>query len=61
MVARLNAEFRKVLAMPDIGAKITELGGEVKAGSPRGHGGVDGAGDGRIGARSSTRPDIKLD
>ncbi len=34
MVNRLNAEFRKVLAMPDIAAKIAELGGEVKAGSP---------------------------
>jgi tripartite-type tricarboxylate transporter receptor subunit TctC len=34
MVARLNAEFRKVLALPDISAKITELGGEVKAGTP---------------------------
>jgi tripartite-type tricarboxylate transporter receptor subunit TctC len=34
MVARLNAEFLKVLAMPDIAAKIGDLGGEVKAGSP---------------------------
>jgi tripartite-type tricarboxylate transporter receptor subunit TctC len=34
MVSRLNAEFRKVLAMPDIAAKIGELGGEVKAGAP---------------------------
>jgi tripartite-type tricarboxylate transporter receptor subunit TctC len=34
MVARLNQEIRKVLAMPDIAAKIAELGGEVKAGSP---------------------------
>jgi tripartite-type tricarboxylate transporter receptor subunit TctC len=34
MVARLNAEFHKILAMPDISAKITEIGGEVKAGTP---------------------------
>jgi tripartite-type tricarboxylate transporter receptor subunit TctC len=34
MVARLNAEFRKVLALPDVSAKITEIGGEVKAGTP---------------------------
>jgi tripartite-type tricarboxylate transporter receptor subunit TctC len=34
MVARLNAEFHKILAMPDISAKIVEIGGEVKAGTP---------------------------
>jgi tripartite-type tricarboxylate transporter receptor subunit TctC len=34
IVARLNAEFRKILAMPDISAKITEIGGEAKAGTP---------------------------
>jgi tripartite-type tricarboxylate transporter receptor subunit TctC len=34
MVARLNAEFHKILAMPDISAKIAEIGGEVKAGTP---------------------------
>jgi tripartite-type tricarboxylate transporter receptor subunit TctC len=34
MVARLNAEFRKILALPDISAKIAEIGGEVKAGTP---------------------------
>jgi tripartite-type tricarboxylate transporter receptor subunit TctC len=34
MVARLNAEFHKILALPDISAKIAEIGGEVKAGTP---------------------------
>ncbi|QCI66854.1 Bug family tripartite tricarboxylate transporter substrate binding protein [Phreatobacter stygius] len=33
MVARLNAELGKILAMPDVSAKIVELGSEVKAGS----------------------------
>ena len=33
-MARLNAEFRKILALPDISAKIAEIGGEVKAGTP---------------------------
>ena len=34
MVAKLNAEIRKILAMPDISGKITELGGDVRTGSP---------------------------
>ena len=34
MVAKLNAELRKILAMPDISAKITELGGDVRTGTP---------------------------
>lgn len=33
VVERLNQELGKVLAMPDVGAKIVELGSEVKAGS----------------------------
>jgi tripartite-type tricarboxylate transporter receptor subunit TctC len=33
-VARLNAELRKILAMPEIAKKISDLGGEVRAGSP---------------------------
>jgi tripartite-type tricarboxylate transporter receptor subunit TctC len=31
--ARLNAEIRKILAMPEVSTKIVELGGEIKAGS----------------------------
>ena len=34
MVARLNAELRKILAMPDISSKIAELGGDVRTGTP---------------------------
>jgi len=34
MVAKLNAELRKILEMPDISAKITELGGDVRTGTP---------------------------
>jgi tripartite-type tricarboxylate transporter receptor subunit TctC len=34
MVARLNAEIRKILAMPEIDKKISDLGGDVRAGSP---------------------------
>ena len=34
MVARLNAEIRKVLAMPEIEQKIKDQGGDMKAGSP---------------------------
>ena len=34
MVARLNTELRKILAMPDISNKITELGGDVRTGTP---------------------------
>ena len=33
MVARLNSEIRKVLALPEISAKIIELGGEIRTGS----------------------------
>ena len=33
MAERLNAEIRKVLAMPEVSAKIVDLGGELKAGS----------------------------
>jgi tripartite-type tricarboxylate transporter receptor subunit TctC len=33
MATKLNAEIRKVLGMPDVSAKIVELGGELKAGS----------------------------
>jgi tripartite-type tricarboxylate transporter receptor subunit TctC len=40
MAARLNAEIRKVLAMPEIAAKIVELGGEVRvSGTPDEFGG----------------------
>ena len=35
MIDRLNAEFRKILAMPDISKKITELGGDVRTSSPQ--------------------------
>jgi tripartite-type tricarboxylate transporter receptor subunit TctC len=34
MTARLNAEIRKVLAMPEIADKIVELGGDIRTGSP---------------------------
>jgi tripartite-type tricarboxylate transporter receptor subunit TctC len=34
MVARLNAELKKVLTMPEIKKKIEDLGGDVIAGSP---------------------------
>jgi len=34
MVARLNAELKKILAMPEIEKKTTELGGDVEIGSP---------------------------
>jgi tripartite-type tricarboxylate transporter receptor subunit TctC len=34
LIARLNAEFRKILAMPDIAQKIAEQGGTVNIGSP---------------------------
>jgi tripartite-type tricarboxylate transporter receptor subunit TctC len=34
MVARLNAELRKVLALPEIATKIVELGGEVRTNTP---------------------------
>jgi tripartite-type tricarboxylate transporter receptor subunit TctC len=34
MVARLNTELRKVLAIPEIGAKIVELGGDVRTNTP---------------------------
>ena len=34
MVARLNAELKKVLAMPEIQQKIEAQGGEVRIGSP---------------------------
>jgi len=30
MVARLNTEIRKVLATPEIAAKITDLGGDIR-------------------------------
>ncbi len=30
MAARLNAEVRKILAMPEIAGKIVELGGDVR-------------------------------
>jgi tripartite-type tricarboxylate transporter receptor subunit TctC len=34
MVARLNAELKKILAMPEVEKKISELGAEVRIGSP---------------------------
>jgi tripartite-type tricarboxylate transporter receptor subunit TctC len=34
VVMRLNAEIRKILAMPEIEKKISDLGGDVRAGSP---------------------------
>lgn len=34
MVKRLNAELQKILAMPDVQAKIAEQGGSVRPGSP---------------------------
>jgi tripartite-type tricarboxylate transporter receptor subunit TctC len=34
MVARLNAEFKKIMAMPEIDKKISDLGGDVQIGSP---------------------------
>jgi tripartite-type tricarboxylate transporter receptor subunit TctC len=35
MVARLNSEIRKILALPEISAKLAELGGDVRTGSPK--------------------------
>ena len=34
MAAKLNAEIRKILAMPEISKKITELGGDVRTSTP---------------------------
>jgi tripartite-type tricarboxylate transporter receptor subunit TctC len=34
MAQRLNAEINKILAMPDIAKKITELGGDVRTDTP---------------------------
>jgi len=34
MAQRLNAEIKKILAMPDIAKKITELGGDVRTDTP---------------------------
>jgi len=34
MVARLNAELKKILAMPEMEKKISDLGAEVRIGSP---------------------------
>jgi tripartite-type tricarboxylate transporter receptor subunit TctC len=34
MVARLNAELRKVLGLPEISARIVELGGEIRTSAP---------------------------
>lgn len=34
MTARLNAEIKKILAMPDISGKIVELGGAVRTDTP---------------------------
>jgi tripartite-type tricarboxylate transporter receptor subunit TctC len=34
MVARLNSELQKILAMPDIQEKIAEQGGKVRPGTP---------------------------
>src|SRR5262245_12382770 len=34
MAQRLNAEIHKILAMPDIAKKITELGGDIRTDSP---------------------------
>jgi tripartite-type tricarboxylate transporter receptor subunit TctC len=34
MVARLNTELRKVLAIPEIAAKIADLGGDVRTNTP---------------------------
>jgi tripartite-type tricarboxylate transporter receptor subunit TctC len=35
MVTRLNAELKKILAMPEIAKKINDLGGDVEIGSPQ--------------------------
>jgi tripartite-type tricarboxylate transporter receptor subunit TctC len=37
--ARLNAEIKKILAMPDIAKRITDLGGEVRTDTPAQFGG----------------------
>ena len=34
MAARLNAEIKKILAMPEIANKIVDLGGEVRIDMP---------------------------
>ena len=34
MAARLNAEIKKILAMPEIATKIVDLGGEVRTDTP---------------------------
>jgi tripartite-type tricarboxylate transporter receptor subunit TctC len=39
MATRLNAEIRKILAMPEIAQKITELGGDIRTSSPDEFGG----------------------
>ncbi len=39
MAARLNAEIRKVLAMPEIANRIVDLGGDIRTGSPEEFGG----------------------
>ena len=39
VAARLNAEIKKILAMPDISKKITDLGGEVRTDTPEQFGG----------------------
>jgi tripartite-type tricarboxylate transporter receptor subunit TctC len=39
VAARLNAEIKKILAMPDISKKITDLGGDVRTDTPEQFGG----------------------
>jgi tripartite-type tricarboxylate transporter receptor subunit TctC len=34
VAARLNGEIKKILAMPDIAKRITDLGGEVRTDTP---------------------------
>ena len=34
VAARLNAEIKKILAMPEISKKIVDLGGEVRTDTP---------------------------
>ena len=55
MAARLNAEIRKVLAMPEIATKIVELGGDIRTSSAGGVRELDDQGDRGMGRGSEGR------
>ena len=62
MAARLNAEIKKILAMPEIANKIVELGGEVRTDTPEQFGALDRQGDRRLGRGGEGRghPDRRV-